>query len=358
MPKLKKRADGRYVKNVMDPRTGKRKSIYGKSERELNRNVLAFYDRCDHGRNFSEVADDWWEDTEPRLAHNTLHGYVVAMRRAVEEFGDFPIKDITTRDIQQFIKKFAGVGAAQFSRKTVANQLLIIRQIFVWAVDEGEIDMNPAASVRLPKGLKSSKRLSASNSDEDIIKSTPDLWLFPYFLLFTGLRKGEALALTGADINLKDRTISVSKSVYYVYSTPYIKEPKTEAGVRIVPILDPLLPYLPTDLKKDEYLFSSAKDKTKLMSQGTYNYKLKQYHEATGTSFVAHQLRHSYASILYECGIDPKTAQALLGHADIETTLGIYTDFSHAAENNRQRAADKLNKALVLTTKNDHENDA
>lgn len=347
MPKLKKRADGRYIKNVIDPRTGKRKSIYGKTERELNRNITAFYEECDHGRKFSDVADDWWEDAEPRISPNTVHGYTVAMRRAVAEFGESAIGDISTRDIQQFIKMFAGHGAAQLARKTVANQLLIIRQIFAWAVDEGEIDSNPATDVKLPKGLKSGKRTAASTSDEDIIKKTPDLWLLPYFILYTGLRKGEALALTGADIDLENRTISVTKSVYFESNIPHIKEPKTEAGTRTVPILAPLLPYLPKDLKKDEYLFPSSQSKKKPMARSYYMIKMDQYHQATNTTFGVHQLRHSYASILYECGIDPKTAQALLGHADIETTLGIYTDFSHAADDNRIRAANKLNTALA-----------
>lgn len=353
MPKLKKRADGRYVKNVTDPKTGKRKSIYGKTERELNRNVLAFYERCDHGRYFSEVADDWWDDTEQRISPNTVHGYDVAMRRAVEEFGEFPIGDITTKDIQQFIKAFAGTGSAQYSRKTVSNQLLIIRQIFAWAVEEGELDSNPATDVKLPKGLKSGKRTAASSSDEEIIKQTPDLWLLPYFILYTGLRKGEALALTGADIDLEARTISVTKSVYFESNIPYIKEPKTEAGTRIVPILAPLLPHLPKKLKKDEYLFPSSKSPKKPMARSFYMIKMEQYQKATGTKFGVHQLRHSYASILYECGIDPKTAQALLGHADIETTLGIYTDFSHAADANRIRAAKKLDAALTKESGDD-----
>lgn len=348
MPKLKRRADGRYVKNVIDPKTGKRKSLYGKTERELNRNLLAFYERLEHGRSFADVADDWWDDTEPRLSPNTIHGYDVAMRRAVEAFGEFPIGDITTRDIQQFIKMFAGHGAAQFARKTVSNQLLIIRQIFAWAVDEGEIDTNPATAVKLPKGLKSGKRTAASAEDEDIIKQTPDLWLLPYFILYTGLRKGEALALTGADIDLENRTIKVTKSVYFDSNIPYIKEPKTEAGTRTVPILAPLLPYMPKDLKEDEYLFPSSKSPKQPMARSLYMIRMGQYHKATGTTFGVHQLRHSYASILYECGIDPKTAQALLGHADIETTLGIYTDFSHAADENRMRAAEKLDKALAV----------
>ncbi len=336
------RSDGRLVRTITDPRTGKRKYFYGKTEREINKKIMEYTSKIEKGRSFSEVADEWLPIALEGLSPNTLHGYKVPAKRAKEYFGDTPIRDITARDVQTFISAFAGKGEAAMAQKTVINQLMIVGLIFKHGIVEGDCDNNPAASVTIPKGLKATKRTSADRSDEEIIKSNPDLWLFPFFILYTGLRLGEALALTGEDIDLKNRTITVSKSAYFESNKTLIKDPKTEAGKRIVPILEPLVPYMPK-LKKNEYLFHLAQDKERPITYSQYSKRLNRYKKETGTTFTAHQLRHSFATILYECGIDAKTAQHLLGHAQISTTLDIYTDFRKKAE---QEAIKKLNEQL------------
>ena len=344
--KMKRRADGRLTKTITDPRTGKRLYFYGKTEREINRKILEFTERSASGRTFAEVADEWWGDTLERLSPNSVHTYRKAKERAVEEFGDESIKSITARDIQLFIKRFAGCGETAKARKTVSNQLMVINSIFKHAICEGDCADNPAQSVTIPKNLKKTKRSAAKESEEEIIKKNVDLWLLPYVVLYTGMRKGEALAITGADIDMDERTISITKSVYFQSDVPYIKEPKTEAGKRIVPILDPLMPYIP-ELKDDEYLFSAASDPKKPMGYGLFRLRMKKFHEKTGTTFGTHQLRHSYATILFECGVDPKTAQHLLGHAQISTTMDIYTDFR---EQSAKAIAEDISKKLANMT--------
>jgi integrase len=336
------RADGRLVRTITDPRTGKRKYFYGKTEREINKKIMEYTSKIEVGRSFAEVADEWLPIALEGLSPNTLHGYKVPTRRAKEYFGDTPIRDITARDVQVFITNFAGKGEAAMAQKTVTNQLMVVGLIFKHGIVEGDCDSNPAASVTIPRGLKSTKRTAAEHNDEEIIKQNPNLWLFPYFILYTGLRLGEALALTGEDIDIKNRTITVSKSAYFESNKTLMKDPKTEAGKRVVPILDPLLPYIPK-LKKNEYLFHLAQDKEKPITYSQYSKRLARYKKETGTDFTAHQLRHSFATILYECGIDAKTAQHLLGHAQISTTLDIYTDFRKKAE---QEAIKKLNEQL------------
>jgi integrase len=336
----KRREDGRICKTMTDPRTGKRVYFYGATEREVNRKIMEYQSKVEDGRTFKEVADEWWEETRKEISPNTVRGYRVAYQRAVEKFGDDPIKQITSRDVSVYIKAFAAKGHA---KKTVANHLLVVSLIFKHGFGEGDVDSNPSRGIEFPKNLKTEKRSSATMKEESIIKGNRDDWLLPYFVIYTGLRLGEALALTGADINLEERTICVSKSVYWDGGTAKIKQPKTEASVRTVPILAPLEDVLP-QVADDEYLFPSARDSRKPMSIRLFNERYNAYRARNGIKCTIHQLRHSFATMLYECGVDAKTAQHLLGHAQISTTMDIYTDFR------KERAsdiADEINRKLA-----------
>jgi integrase len=151
--------------------------------------------------------------------------------------------------------------------------------------------------------------------------------MFPYLILYTGLRRGEALALTARDIDFKNNRITVNKSVYYEHNKPRIKQPKTDAGIRTVPLLLPLKEPLRKYCKAHKgYLFCD--DEGELLPEYRVEDLLIAYRKATGCDFTPHQLRHAFATvILYENGIAAKDAQAVLGHAQVSTTLDIYTEF-------------------------------
>lgn len=337
--KLKPRADGRYQKAITDSRTGKRIFFYGTSEREINQKILEYTKKAENGRTFGEIADDWWEETEPRLASQSIRTYKPALRRAIEAFGPDNIKEITTRDIARYFRLLA---AQDFAQKTLSNQRIVINRIFNYAILEGDILYNPCTSLSLPTGLKKQHRSAASSTDEEIIKSTADPWLFPQIAIFSGLRKGEILALQWQDVDFDSDTILVTKSVAHDGDKPYIKEPKTEAGSRIVPLLAPLKEKLlsqkgsPTD-----YIISDGGETplTKRRFETLYTH----YKNNTGITATAHQLRHSFATVAIENGVDIKSVSEILGHKQISTTLDIYTDFRKAALD-RSRAA--LNTAF------------
>lgn len=219
------RSDGRLVKTVKDTRTGKRIYFYGKTEREINKKILEYSSQKMNGRMFKDVADEWWESIEPRLAIQSLKTYRPACNRAVTEFGDIQINTILPRDVENFIIKMSAKGYAQ---KTVSNQKLILNLIFEFAVTQNDIQYNPCTSIHIPKGLSKKTRTAASPEDEETVKKTYNIWLFPFFALMTGMRKGEILALQWKDINLNENLISVTKSVYHEGDRPHIKEPKTE----------------------------------------------------------------------------------------------------------------------------------
>lgn len=232
---------------------GKRVAFRGRTDAEVERKMIEYQAKLAAGKTFKEVADAWEGEHFPTVAPNTLRSYRPALKRAVEWFGSDLIREISPPDIKEFIVDFAGKGRA---KKTVTTQLQICNMICSWAVERGEMDVNPCTCVSIPKGLKKSHRDAASEADEAIVKASPHIWLFPYFILYTGVRKGEALAIQGRDIDRKNNVIHVSKSVYHENKKPFIKAPKSDAGVRDVPLLLPLLSHLPKGLKPDQYLFS------------------------------------------------------------------------------------------------------
>lgn len=326
MPGIKKRADGRYVKTVTDPRTGKRIYFYGASEREINKKMLIYQQKQNDGYSFSEVAGEWWEEAEPKLAVSSVGGYKKAKETAVDEFGDDQIKSISTRAINSYLAKIARKG---YSQKTVAKHKLVVNLILQFAVREGYIEYNPCTSASMPKHLPKERRQAASPEDETRVKKSADVWLFPFFALMTGMRKGEILALQWRDIDFDSNLISVTKSVYHDGNTPHIKPPKTEESCRVVPLLAPLCAELLKQNKRspDRYIFSDDKDGSTPLTKRRYETLYRNFQKDTGVTCTAHQLRHSFATIGFEANLDGKTMQEILGHRQLSTTMDIYTDF-------------------------------
>jgi len=258
------RPDGLYEAiRVID---GKRKAFRGHTPHEVEQKMLEYRGELERGHLFKDIEAEWEEIHFPTLAPNTLKGYRPAAVRAVERFGDTPVRQIKAPDIKKYITEFARSAPGQVprSQKTVTNQLLVINMILKYAAERGDIEFNPCANVSVPRDLKKTRREAASLEDEKIVKGSSKLWLFPFLIFYTGLRKGKALAPTYGDIGRKNRVISVTKSVYHINNHPYIKKPKTEAGTRVVPILDPLLPKLPKNRNKGLYIFSMDGGKTPL----------------------------------------------------------------------------------------------
>ena len=175
-------------------------------------------------------------------------------------------------------------------------------------------------------------------------------------MLLCGLRRGEMLALKWQDINLKTKTLKVHEAVYYTKNQPGTKDPKSKAGERTIPIPDQLVDVM-RKYKRSSMMVCPAASGA-MMSHSAYVKAWKSYMhflnlKAGGRDksrsnpkvqafqeFTAHQLRHDYATALYDSGVDMLTAQALLGHADPQITMKIYT---HLSETRKTKSIDALN---------------
>lgn len=324
---LKKRADGRVVKNIIDPRTGKRKYFYGKTEKEVLRKIMAYEGEVERGRTFSDVADDWWEEARPKLSVQSIDTYRKSMERALDEFGECLIKDITPRDINFFLSRLAKA----YAQKTLSNQRMIINLICNYAVLNGEIMYNPCASVLPPKGQGKTVRHSATTEEEQIVIANAEKYPLPYVALMTGMRKGEILALTWGDIDFEQNLIRVNKSLAHTGDVPFVKEPKTEAGKRVVPLLaglKELLLSIKGNAKDTDVVISNKGKHFRKMAFVKY---YKRIQNDLGITCTLHQLRHSFATVAFETGLPPKSIQEILGHRQISTTMDIYTDFRERA---------------------------
>lgn len=302
---------------------GKRKAFRGKTDREVWNKVKAYREEREAGKTetFEAVAEAWWNEIEPTLEENTKKSYRPAYRRAVLQFGAEDVSEITTEMIESYIRAFAKT----YAKKTVITQRQIVRQILSKAVRNGDIKFNPAEAVPLPKKLPQKKRHAPAPEQIQKIKDSvhDEFGLFAFLIYYTGLRRGEAEGLRYEDIDREQKRIHVTRSVYNVSTTPYTKDTKTEAGERRLPLLDALAEVLPR--KKRGYIFSDDGGKTP-----TPDWKIQRRYEAyqkrTGVNVTPHEIRHGYATALHEAGIDFKTAQELLGHAQLSTTMDIYTD--------------------------------
>lgn len=335
-PKYYVRPDGIHEAiRVID---GKRVAFRGKTDAEVERKMLVWRGEQKEKTRFKTVAEAWWDVHEPTLAYNSTKNYAPALERAIKKFGDDYVEDITALDVDEYIKDYCRGGR---SRKVVATQLQIIRQVLDYAALQGYLSANPAKVVKVPRGLPRAYRMPPTPEEIKKIKEHASDHLLPFLIYETGCRHGEAMGLRWEDIDRKKKLVHIRRSVYYVSTVPYLKEPKSAAGLRDVPLLDALDAALPKKLPKG-YIFSDDAGKSPLKKSPALR-MYAAFQQETGVQVTCHQIRHAYATALMEAGIAPKVAQVLLGHAQLSTTMDIYT---HVMENQLTQAAEKMNAAL------------
>ena len=338
---MKKRSDGRYCKKVTMP-NGKTKYLYSsasterEANKDFNRQMLALDTEEKEKSKFCNVSDAWAAEHFPKLEHNSLKAYKPGLRDVDDYFGEYYIEDIQMHHITAFRDRLIRKG---FAFKTIKGRMLVLNLVMQYAQTEKLILVNPCFGVTLPRNLPKTKRVAQSVDETELVINNTDtpFGVLAYFYLFTGCRRGEALALEPSDIDLKNKTAHIHKTVEWRGSRPYIKDhPKTDAGNRDIPLSDKVIELI-TPYMNQEYLFQNEKGELYTNTQVTRGWD--KYKKRTGVTVTPHQLRHGYATMLFDAGIDVKTAQKWLGHADIKTTLDVYT---HLSESRQVQATEKL----------------
>lgn len=308
---------------------------------------------------FGAVAQEWWDEHVGKLERSSQSTYRGAFNKAIEEYGNTPITKITPSDINAVLLRLKREGK---SYKYAATVRSIYKQIFDYAIVTRRVKENPVAAVTVPRGMR---RGHIESPEKDIIVTLKENLDKPFgdfvaLLLYTGLRTEEAVALTWDDID--DKFIHVH-SAMDLHGAPRMKSTKTTAGERIVPILTPLRKYLvkPSKIDPSQLLFhvngralTRAQVSTRwlnwckeagLAEQKTFTNRHRGERECTRTEWrpliTPHQLRHHFATVLFEAGFDELATKKIMGHEDIETTRRIYTTLRN---DYMQEQYDKMDK--------------
>ena len=339
---LTKRKDGRYCKSKTI--NGVKVYFYSseptekRAEKDIERQLLEYQGKIEKGKTFKETADEW--DTEYRNSisdinyrKNTKAGY----ERIKQYFGNKPIDEIKSLDINNFITSMV---VSKFSKKTIATHKSILNMIFRYAVLHGYAESNPVSNVRLPNNLPQTERSLPTDDEIKIVSRYQDTAdLLPFFLLYTGCRKSEALALKREDFDFNKNIIKIHAHVIHNGNKPvYENITKTQAGFREIILLKRLKEVLPKNF--NGYLFSMNGDGAEPLTKRAYDVRWAKYCKEHNVNITAHQLRHGYATMLFEAKVDLKDAQELMGHSDINLTRQIYT---HIRNKRKIETAEKLN---------------
>lgn len=287
---------------------------------------------------FKDIAESWWDKHSERIGWQTAHSYKPSLNRLIDRYGKELAEELNAQMVSAYLIE---LGKRGYSRRTVQMHKNIVNMIYNDAILSGVVKTNPCVAVPMPRNLPTTKR---EIPEDDVIKAIRThtdhpFALFALICLYAGLRKGEALALRYEDIDREKRLIHVTKALEFFSNGGSIKTPKTEAGYRDTILLDVLSEHIP---KKEKGLIFAREDGQPL-TQSQYRKRWASYCKYIGHNITAHQLRHGYATILYEAGIPDKDAQELLGHSSITVTRDIYT---HIRQSRKQATADSLNKYL------------
>lgn len=371
MPKSKRRADGRYCRQIYIGKDldGKRKyhTIYAATAKEADRLAAEYRAALGRGLDPHSKARTVKDLLDALMASKTAQGVGLSWQRCLANhighlcpIWAIPADNVRTADVQAVLNELAQEGLSQ---KTISQIAGTLSAAFRLAIPE-VVQYNPCDKAVVPAGKPAKRREWLDEERQGWVLNTPHrAQRAAMVMMLAGLRRGEATALTWADINLDSRTIAVTKS--WDFAAGRVKGPKTAAGERVVHIPRLLADYLRAEREADPatlYVVHTAAGGRmtdiawrrmwdSYMSDLNVKYG---YHGAVSKyatrkkdesgkeqgalpmvirTFTPHELRHTFCTLLYMAGVDVLTARDQMGHASVQVTQEIYThlDAKHKA---------------------------
>ena len=310
---------------------------------------------------FVDVLDEWLSLHKETVKPSTLvreNSYIT--NHIKPYFKNMYVDKITLRQCQNFTNKaFAAAPAAY-------TQIIgIVKSILDYALRLDMIKSNPMLYVIKPKrqATISDKHNNYYNKQElkkflDVAKDT-SLKKYALFRLlsYSGMRAGECLALAWHDLDYKNNTIAINKTLARIKNKLVIQTPKTKASNRVISLDTETIQVLKmwqleqrkqllklgiNSMNKHQLIFSNGNNE--YIYSGTVRKSIKILAKKAGIhSITTHGFRHTHATLLFASGMDIKQVQARLGHSNVQTTLNIYT---HAIQDKQDKIGDEFAKYI------------
>lgn len=297
--------DGRQLRKIIGTFETKREAQ--KALINYSENPLLFSDRT-----FGEIKDLWWENYSKKISNGTRKNRITCLK-SFDVLQNIKIKDINLSLLQSI---FDGL---EVSHGTKNNFKAVLNMIFDYAVKFEYLETNKVYLIDIGVREKVIERKIFSKKEIDIlwqnVNSTEKNKKLSYvvlILIYTGLRINELLNLKVENIDLINYTIE-------------IKESKTSAGLRVIPIPDKIIYLFQSNVKSGEEYFLQGTKENKEKYQ-TFNLKFKRLLKSLNLSpHTIHDTRHTFATLLNNAEANSTSIIKLIGHSDFNITQNIYT---------------------------------
>lgn len=366
---IRKRKDGRWEGRVVvsykengDPVT---KNVLAKTKTECQTKLKELIEqtapatkKLKPDMQFGVWIDFWYQNyVKPVIRETTQATYEGNIyRHIIPEIGKIPLNQITESDLQQFYSKMLKSGridrveifGAGLAPSMVRRIHTLCRAALEKAVKDGFIRQNPSLDCKLPpkKGTEM-QVLSVEEMQRFLIQAKYDGFFELYLTeLTTGVRIGELLALQWDDINFRTGAVSISKQATVAAGKMQISIPKTDSSIRTVYLSKPVLEVLKEYRKTvdSKWVFPSQRRDELPLHPSAVRKRLHATLERAGCKDVRfHDLRHTFATMALENGMDVKTLSAMLGHVSAATTLDVY---SHVTDTMQEKAAVSIDRKI------------
>ena len=349
---IARRTDGRWMARVTLP-DGRRKAFYARTRKEAAKKLIqaqkAISDNLPlvgERQTTGDFLNIWLRDqVAPRVRPMTFRRYHEIVRlHIVPELGRVPLSRLTPQHVEKMLAAVAAKGA---SARSVDHCRAVLRNALQAAMKHSIVGRNVAALADAPSVPAREVQVLTVYAARRILEAVKDDRLKALFTvsLALGLRQSEVLGLRWGDVNIDAGTVSIQRTLQRVNGVFAFYPPKSARSRRTIPIPGPVATALHEHMKRqlqERIVLGAASQAERwggLVFTDEVGNPLTGHHVSerfcklirmAGLPLMRyHDLRHGAASIMAAQGVSARVAMEILGHAQISTTMNIYTHTLH-----------------------------